>query len=161
METDQTFVPPLSRPNLELDLIGQDYLRQAGKWAGFLGIIGFIFTGIILLAAFFVGTSNLLFTRFQDSASVFSSAGVGAAMSLVYVLFALLYFFLSLFLFQFGSRIKKGLLIGDSNQVSSALGKLKAFFRLWGVLTIIGLCLYALIIIIVVAVGVGTQMIHR
>jgi hypothetical protein len=45
--------------------------------------------------------------------------------------------------------------------VGSALGKLKSFFKMWGITTIVILALYALMIIIFIIVGVGASMMHR
>ncbi|MCR8559797.1 DUF5362 domain-containing protein [Mucilaginibacter sp. BJC16-A38] len=74
-------------------------------------------------------------------------AGMSGFLTVFYLLIGLVYFFFSLYLYQFGSQVKKGIMFFDNNHVTGAFGKLKSFFKLWGILTIIILCLYALIII--------------
>ena len=56
METHETFEHAPTRPGLELNLQAQDFLREAAKWSGFLGIVGFILTAFILLSALFAGS---------------------------------------------------------------------------------------------------------
>ena len=89
-------------------------------------------------------------------------AGMTGIIMVVYLLIALIYFFFSLYLYQFGSRIKKGIVFTDPLHITSALGKLKSFFKLWGIITIVVLALYALVLIIAVIAGVGAaSMMHR
>lgn len=152
METNENFEQPGIDTGVFLNFEAQSYLREAGKWAYFLGIIGFILTGFIVLCAFFVGTIFSLMGRLQQMAV---PVGVGGFMSLIYMVFAVFYFFFSFYLYQFGYRIKKGVMYNDAAEVSNALGKLKSFFKLWGVTTIVILCFYALMILIAVVVGVG------
>jgi hypothetical protein len=160
METNDTFEQTGPEPGLVLTLEAQGYLRETGKWATFLGIVGFVLTAFILLGALFVGTIMSLMTRLQPAAMPYPAA-VGGLLSFVYILVAVFYFFFSLYLFQFGSRIKKGILFNNPIEVGSALGKLKSFFKMWGITTIVILALYALMIIIFIIVGVGASMMHR
>jgi hypothetical protein len=154
METNETIEQTGPDPGIILNFEGQNYLREAGKWAYFLGIMGFIGTGFILLCAFFVGTIFTMMARFQPAATPYP-AGIGGLMSFIYILLAVFYFFFSFYLYQFGNRVKKGIFYSDALEVSTALGKLKSFFKLWGITTIVILAFYALVIIIVIVVGVG------
>jgi len=159
MEPNETLEQPGAEPGMILDFEAQSYLREAAKWAYFLGIVGFILTGFIVLCAFFVGTLFSLMGRLQQNPM---PAGVGGIMSFIYILCAVFYFFFSFYLYQFGHRIKKGLMYNDTPEVTNALGKLKSFFKLWGITTIVILCFYALMILIVVVVGVGAaSLLHK
>lgn len=164
METHETFEHAPTRPGLELNLQAQDFLREAAKWSGFLGIVGFILTAFILLGALFAGSILATIASFQSAQDPLPSAmagGLGAIVGVAYVVEAAIYFFFSLYLYQFGSRTKKGLMLSDSHEISRAMGKLKSFFKLWGILTIIALCLIVLFVIFCIAIGVGTSIIHR
>ncbi|MDP9080593.1 MAG: DUF5362 domain-containing protein [Bacteroidota bacterium] len=148
METSETFEQPAAEPALILNLEAQSYLREAGKWASFLGIVGFIFCGFIVIAALFIGSILSMATKFSpDPTAAGMMAGMSGFLTVFYLLIGIVYFFFSLYLYQFGSQVKKGIMFSDNNHVTGALGKLKSFFKLWGILTIIILCLYALIII--------------
>jgi hypothetical protein len=81
-------------------------------------------------------------------------AGFGWLFSFFYLLIALVYFFFSLYLYQFGDKIKKGIGFADSVSVTAAFGKLKSFFKLWGILTIIALAFMALCFVIGIIVAV-------
>ncbi len=167
-ETTENFTP-IPEPGIVLNFEAQTYLREAGKWAGFLGIIGFILCGFIVLAALFMSTIIGIITNVTSAASGYGNpmatglmAGMTGIVMVVYLLIALVYFFFSLYLYQFGSRIKKGIVFTDPLHITSALGKLKSFFKLWGIITIVVLALYALILIIAVIAGVGAaSMMHR
>jgi Family of unknown function (DUF5362) len=166
METNETFERPSPAPGLALNFEAQSYLREAGKWAYFLGIIGFILTGFIFLAAFFVGAVFSLFSRLEGTQSSFGAADIGAGIggiiiSFIYIVLAVFYFFFSYYLYQFGNRIKKGLLFSDSTEVTFALGKLKSFFRMWGITTIVILSLYALIFVIFIVAAIATASMSR
>jgi len=159
METNETFEQTSPGPALVLNFEAQSYLREAGKWAVFLGILGFIGTGLILICALFVSTIFALIAQYQPTPY---PAGISGIVSFVYVLIAVFNFFFALYLYQFGSRIKKGILFNDAMETNKALEKLKSFFKLWGITTIVILALYALMIIIFIIVGVGAaSMMHR
>ncbi|MDO3641163.1 MAG: DUF5362 family protein [Mucilaginibacter sp.] len=163
METTDSFEMADAAPSISLNYESQTYLRESGKWAAFLGIIGFIFTGFIAIAALFAGTMMATLSRLQpDNPGAAIMSGMGGFITVIYLLIGLLYFFFSLFLYQFGSRIKKGIMYADQMHVTAALGKLKSFFKLWGILTIVILCLYALIIIGAIIFGItASSMMNR
>ena len=155
MDTNETTAHEASETGLALTFEGQTYLREAGKWAGFLGIIGFILCGLLLIVALFVGTIFSALGQFIPAYSAMPAAA-GIAMAIVLILIDLLYFFFALYLYQFSARIKKGIVFTDQFQVTLALGKLKSFFKLAGIVTIVVLCLYVLEIVVVTIVGVAS-----
>ncbi|HTH82004.1 MAG TPA: DUF5362 family protein [Mucilaginibacter sp.] len=158
METTDSFEMADAAPSISLNYEAQNYLRESGKWAAFLGIIGFIGTGFIVILALFAGTMMATLSRVQpENPGAAIMAGMGGFVSVIYLLVAVLYFFFSLLLYQFGSRIKKGVMYGDQLHVTAALGKLKSFFKLWGILTIVVMCLYALIIVCAIIFGLSAS----
>ena len=155
METNETFEQPIAEPGIILTLEAQSYLRESGKWASFLGILGFIICSLILIFAFFAGTIFSKAAEVSPSGMSVLLAGMGGFITVFYILIDLIYFFFSLYLFQFGDKIKKGIMFSDTAHVTAGLGKLKSFFKLWGIVTIIVLVLYVLIIIAAIVIGVG------
>lgn len=142
-------------PEMVLSPEAQYYLQQGGKWASFLGIIGFIFTGMMLLFAAFAGAVLTYLSHLSPSQHSFKGAPF---LSFIYVLLALPYFFSSLYLYQFGSRAKKGVAFIDNDSVTIALSKLKSLFKLWGIFAIIVIAFYVLVIVgVFIGVGIGSH----
>ena len=134
----------------------QYFLQKAGQWANFLGIVGFIFCGLIALLAFFAG--SIFAAASQANPMMASFAGMGSMITIIYLLMALLYFFPSLYLFQFASKVKQAILLTDKVQLTAAMSKLKSFFKFWGILMIVILGLYALIFLgVMIGVGIGAS----
>lgn len=147
MENNELMEPLAGEPAITLDHEAQAYLKEAGRWASFLGIVGFVFCAIIAICSFFAG-AILSAGNFGTSNPLASMAGMGGIMlTIVYLLIALFYFFFSLYLYQFGNRIKQGINFTDNLHVTNAFSKLKSFFKLWGITTIVVLGLYLLVII--------------
>ncbi|MES2268929.1 MAG: DUF5362 family protein [Bacteroidota bacterium] len=158
MEIDETPVQPLSpEPQIILNEQAQYYLLKAGQWAYFLGIMGFIGTAFIAIMALFVGT---IFTTMaaMNPLMAGAAAGAGGAATVMYLLIALVSFFFALYLYQFGDRIKKGVTFKSQEEITQALGKLKSFFKLWGIFTIIYLSFIALFMVIAILGGAAAMM---
>jgi hypothetical protein len=149
--TEHQFAPiPESVSQLAITEEARYYLTIAGKWANFLAIVGFVFTGFMILGIVFTGT---VFSGLQNIPSVYTaqlSMALGYVIGFVRVIdvaVAAYCFFFSLYLYQFGSSIKKGILFNDNVQATLGFEKLKSFFKLWGISTIIIIILYIIMII--------------
>ncbi|RYY35396.1 MAG: hypothetical protein EOP46_10155 [Sphingobacteriaceae bacterium] len=153
MEITETSHEPQPQRVVVLTEEMQYYLHQGGRWAYFLGILGFIATGFILIAALFVGTIFTAISQLQPAAAPI--AGMGGILTVVYIGLAVFNFFFSLYLYRFGARIKQGVPYEDIEKITSALKNLKSFFKLWGIATIVIISLYILIFIIAIVGGIG------
>jgi hypothetical protein len=163
-ETTDPIVPDYPLPSLVIDEQGKYYLHTAGRWATFLGIFGFVMTGFILLAAIFVGSIFSLISRFNPAMNMPSAPGAPAASSIfsamsgavsfLYVLIAVFYFFLSYYLYKFGTGIKKSTMFNDSVTATKSLEYLKSHFKLIGITTIVIISFYLLVFIGAILVGV-------
>jgi len=157
METTETPGQTLpEQPKLEL-ILGEEakhFLHTAGRWANFLGILGFIGTGFIVIIAFFIGTLFSYLNRLNPVASTLPS-GIAGLMTFFYLLIAVLYFFISYYLYQFGTSIKSGTLFNDSALAAKAFKNLKSHFKLIGITTIVVISIYILLLIVVLIVGIG------
>jgi predicted ferric reductase len=102
-----TFKSLIMNSELKLTSVGISYLNQARKWTYFLSIIGFIFTGLIVLMALFFSSFMAMFSGMDSSYGVseFTSMGTGMV-TVFYLFFALLYFFLSFIYTVFQSESK-------------------------------------------------------
>jgi hypothetical protein len=150
----------LLQNDLVIDLTGHGYLKETGKWAAFLGILGFISSGIVIIFSFFIGA---IMDKVFSAMAATSTSGtaifgaMGGVLAGVYFFIGVLLFFLSLFLFRFGSKMKQALLGQDQEALNLSLKNLKNYYRVVGILTIIYLSIIALIIIIAAIVGIATR----
>jgi hypothetical protein len=156
METNEHNLEPETTPKLFITEEAQYYLQKAGQWAYFLGIAGFVFTGFIVLAALFIGSIFGMLSKIQPTATPMP-AGAGAMMTFFYLLIGVFYFFASLYMYQFGDKIKSAVLHNNTGEATIAFGKLKSLFKLWGITAIVFIGLYALILIFAIVAGVGAM----
>jgi hypothetical protein len=84
--------------------------------------------------------------------SEFTSMGTGMV-TVFYLFFALLYFFLSLYLYRFSKRVKGAINEEDSSQLEDGLKNLKSYWKLTGILTVVALGVYVLFFLISILFG--------
>jgi len=147
MEPIETIEPliPAEPKGIILTEEAQYFLHQSGRWARFLGILGFIGTGFLLLFGLFFSAITSLIPSYQSTAGM--TGAFSGFMGFFYIIIAVFYFFVSRYLYQFGDRIKSGIEFSNSGQVTDALGKLKSFFKMVGITSIVFIALYIVIII--------------
>lgn len=134
--------------DISIDSTTSIYLKGAAKWAKFLAIIGFIFTGFVALASLFAG--GIYSTMFR---SMGLGSGFGVLVTIVYLAGALLYFFPCLYLYNFASKAQAALQANDQNGITESFRNLKRFFKFVGILTIIGIAFLLLAFILGIAFG--------
>jgi hypothetical protein len=132
--------------NFLVSPLAQSHLKETAKWAKFLAIVGFVFTGFIALFAIFAGTIMSSFSTISPELSMFPAAGL----SFAYLFFAAIYFIPCLFLFQFAQKVNLALKQSDSEVLAYSLGRLKSFFLFVGILTLLIVALYALALIFII-----------
>jgi hypothetical protein len=110
--------------------------------------VGFVFLGIMVLMGFSMGALMSMFST-EDMMIPFSPALFG----FIYLIFAIIYFFPLLYLYQFASRAQRAARDMDSMELTGSLMKLNAHFRYVSILVIILLCLYALVFLIAILMG--------
>jgi Family of unknown function (DUF5362) len=143
---------PEGSPGLVLTREAQFYLQETGKWANFLAIVGFIMCGLFLILALCIGVVFSMLAKFSPAYSMIP-AGIFPLFSVIFILVDVLYFFFPFYLYQFAAKVKKGLAIMDEDELARSLGKLKSFFKLCGIVTIVALCLYALELLAFIIIG--------
>ncbi len=143
---------------LQVDNGNIPYLTEAAKWAKFLGILGFILCALMIVGGLFAGTFFASLPEFNASLSAMGSAG-GIFITVWLILFALLYFFPSLYLFNFASKMQTALRINDQVYLNASFKNLKSCFKFWGILLVIVLCIYAIAITFAI-IGGGLALNH-
>ncbi len=119
-----------------------DSMRQTRPWVLFLSILGFIGAGFMIL-----GSIGILI-----AGSAMGGAELGV-IAIVYVVMAVVYIFTSLYLYRYASSIK--MLLGGYgvHALEEALAHQKSFWKLVGIMAAVGMVVYALAIVAMIAVG--------
>jgi uncharacterized membrane protein len=125
---EENFTELVSNRSFELSEKAQVFLKEIAKWSCFLSILGFVFIGLIVLLAFFIGT---IFSKLTSISAVMKPVmGIGTGFfSLIYLLIALLYFFLIYYLFQFSSKIKIAFRDNDIDHLNASFEYLKSHYK--------------------------------
>ncbi|HUB60606.1 MAG TPA: hypothetical protein VL978_07890 [Puia sp.] len=148
---------------LALDHESIDHLTETARWGKFLAVAGFLTCGVLFIFSFFVGSLiansvNSTIPQQPETTRLVSALG-GIFFTVIYIVFAAVYFFPCLFLYRYSVRMKAALKTNDQVQWNQSLKAQKYLFRYMGILTIIGL---AFLILEVLAMMVfGLFALHR
>ena len=127
--------------NIQLNNEVNACFLEIGKWSRFLGIIGYIGIGILLLISFMTPYFiQLLGTK--ELAQIPTST-----LSTVYFVLAGVYFFPVNYLYKFGTHIKTSLQENDETTFLLALKNLKSHYKFIGVFTLVLISLYGFIFV--------------
>lgn len=121
----------------------QGYLLTAAKWGKFLAIMGYIFMGLMVLAAIsiFAGSASTESTLLPGT-----SIGTGV-FGIIYLLFIVLYYFPTTYLYRFSVRMRRAVEGEDTSAYTSAFENLKSLFKFSGIMVIVLLGIYLIVII--------------
>lgn len=144
MEIENTETPGEANEML-ITFESENYLREIGKWAHFLGIVGFVFSILTIVSAFSVG--SVVGKLKQAYGSSLDAQALGSGLSVIYFLFGILIFMPSLYIYQFSAGLKKGFDYGDQSCINAAFQKLKSYFRFWGILIVSFIVFYTVVLI--------------
>jgi len=141
---------------LQLNESAKRFLKEAVKWAYFLSILGYVGIGFIVLLAIFAGS---LFAYIGHLSREMGNFGVleGSFISVLYFMMAAIYFFPIYYLNKFASKAKHALRTNDSESLATSFEYLKSHYKFFGIISLIILCLYALIIIFVVVAALAVN----
>jgi hypothetical protein len=129
--------------DLKLTGASIEHLRMASRWAQFMGIIGFIGLGLMLLGSLAVMAMSGSYSRFPGGGDVSPMA-----LGLIYLVMVVLYFFPIFYLFQFAVKTKQAIEQKDSVTLEEATSFLRRHYQFVGIFTIVILSLYILMILI-------------
>lgn len=136
---------------IETDLIIDStinmHLKETAVWGKFLGVIGFIYSGLIAIGAIFAGSmlSKLSGNNLSNSEGLLA----GGSVAIIYLGMAVVVFFMSLFLFRFARKTLVALQSNDQVTLTESFKNLKIYFRFAGVITVIALIFAVLGIVVV------------
>ena len=133
--------PPASGGDGAVSEVVLAALYETRPWAKFLGVLGFVGVGLMVLLGLGVMVAG------------FPSKAPGA-LGLFYMLAAALYVYPSLCLVRYGSAISRLLDVPDQETLAAALMQQKSFWRFMGIATVVVMVLYG--VVIGIAVGIAT-----
>ena len=132
---------------LSIDAESIDHLTETAKWGKFLAIVGFIGCGLLVIFSLFAGTflaSSSALSAYQGTEARTLTNGLGALLTVVYIVIAVIYFFPCLYLFRFSVRMKAALNTNDQTKLNQSLKNQKVLYRYIGIVTIITISLYVI-----------------
>ncbi len=123
------------------------FLQESAKWSKFMAIIGFIGIGIMVLVSVFmaigIGATNM--PELPFSMSVFS---------IIYVVFAAIYFFPVYYLYQYATKTSAALHSKNKHLLTDGLENLKSHHKFLGIFTLIIVSLYGFIFVFAILGGI-------
>lgn len=132
-------------------------LAGTKPWVKFCAILGFIFTGFMVLGGVFMMIGGGIMASTGDS-SAMPFAGFPAVLGIIYIACAFFYFFPSLKLWKYGSHIAALLDSNSMTDLEAALDAQRSFWKFVGILVCVAIALYIVGIILFAVVAAGSAM---
>jgi hypothetical protein len=128
--------------DMMIDSVSFNHLKETAMWAKIMAVIGLILGVVIIIAAILAGAYlGQVNNRYNGGVAV---PGLGGMVGVVYGLIGVVYFFCSLFHLRFAVKMKEALLNNDQHTLNLSFQNLKVYYRITGILTIIGAAFFAL-----------------
>lgn len=134
----------LDADQLKINNSIKENLITAAKWARFLAIIGFVFTGFMGIASLFVLVTAMA-----------SGIGMLMFMAVIYIGLTAIMIFPSLYLIRFAGSTEKGLNSNKQGEFDYGIQNLKSLFKFTGIYTIVLIALYIVYIFVLAQVGLS------
>lgn len=144
-----------SQTGFEVTSRAKDFLITAAFWGKILSIIGFVFTAFMVLVGIVMLFMGSIFSQVGGKMGDLGAWG-GIGVSILYLLFSLVYFFPSLYLFNFSKKTQLAIHNSDSLELEESFKNLKFLFMFLGISIIAIVALYFVIVIFAVVIG-GTN----
>jgi len=123
-----------------------DFLIKAAKWGKFLAILGFIITGLMLIAGILMSFAlNLVNDEMVPLNLPFSPK----ILSIIYIIIAGICLIPVLFLNSFCNQAIKARKLSSSEHMTGSIRNLKNLFVFIGISTVVFLALYTIVLIII------------
>lgn len=130
--------------DIHVDEIAYGHLKETAKWGKFLGLLGFVLSGLLALAGIFAG--SMITTLMERSGSTAGPVGAGT-LTMIYIIGALIYFFMSLYLYRFAVKMQAALNTTNQETFNESLSNLRMLYRMMGIIMIVYLSILALAMI--------------
>ena len=127
------------------------YLKESSPWLRFIGILGFIGCGLLVLWAIIAVIGTIATTAFLNELINFPIWII----SPIYFIFAAVLFFPSLYTYNFGAMIRKYSFSNSDDDLEQALKNNKSLWKFYGIMCIIYLAIIPVIFVIAIIIGVA------
>lgn len=141
------------------------YLFRSAQWSKFFAVLGFIGSGMLILGTIFMSIIFPVFFKGMSAgphgAGIMPSLMAGPLMfvlGVVYVIFAVVYFIVSLKLYRFAEKGVMALKTNDDELLEISFKNLNSFLKIMGIVTIIALSLYIIMMIVGFLAGFGAAL---
>ncbi len=111
----------------------KENLITAAKWARFLAVMAFVFTGIMGIASLVI-----LIAALSSGVSYYIGMGLG------YMILTIIFIFPGLYLIRFAGSTEKGLKSNKQGEFDYGIENLKSLFKFVGIYTIVLVGVYIL-----------------
>jgi magnesium-transporting ATPase (P-type) len=136
------------------------YLKEASPWLMFIGVMGFICCGFMALLAIIMFAAGPAMSEAFSSIETFGafnySIGMifGGMMGVLFLVFAVIGFFPSFFVYNFGIKIRAYFQRGAEQELELAFKNNKSLWKFIGILAIIQLASMFLPIVLGIIVAI-------
>jgi hypothetical protein len=126
------------------------FLQESAKWSKFIAIIGFIGIGLMVLVSLFmaIGFSAMSASTMPELPFPMS------VFSILYVLFAAIYFFPVYYLYQYATKTSAALHSKNKQLLADGLENLKSHHKFLGIFTLIIVSLYGFLFVFAILGGI-------
>ncbi len=131
-------------PQLFLSPATAAHLRRGAVWARFMAVVGFIGCGVMLLASI----AMLAFSGFLSAYISEMIPYASVILAVLYIVSAVIGFFINLFLYRFADRSIRAVDSSDSALLSSGIRNLTNLFLTSGIILFMSLAIPAIATII-------------
>jgi hypothetical protein len=149
MELGQFKDSDIHQPELKLDETGKAYLLETARWARFLAIIGFVG-----LAFYALGGIGFAYAITSSPELGMLTKGVGATgILLLYTLFGFVIIYPVVALYRYTVLLKRAIQSNNIVTLNDAFRFHRNYYRYNGIITIVIIGLYALVFVMMIAIG--------
>lgn len=120
-------------PQLMITENMRSYLYDMAKWAKLIGIAGIFFSASMIIMALNMKSTLL------KSPELASLPAVGPALSMMFIIYALVLLYPSILLLKYANKANEGVLYGNQDNLEEAISSLKSLFKFFGILAVIGI----------------------
>lgn len=138
---------------VRLTPLAESFLLTATRWSKFLAILGFVYSGFIVILSFSIGSIMSI----AAATNPMAMAGFPAILvSVIYLIIAVVSFFAAFFMYNFSVKTQRGIKLREEYSIESGMKAMKNYYMLMGILAIVGLSLFVLGLFVAIIAGVAT-----
>ncbi|HET8828193.1 MAG TPA: DUF5362 family protein [Pelobium sp.] len=140
--------------SLKFESKTKDLLAEIAKWGRFVGIVGFVMCGILLIVAL-----AIVFMSKEIAAQLAAvgqpTTAINNMTGIVYAIIAVLYYFPAKYIYDFSVYMKQAVEHNDQESIDYSFDRLRAFFKFIGMVAIVAIGFYGITFLMALLSGVA------